>query len=166
MKTLFKILIPAVVIGFVFSCRKPKKYSDIPEIHYKSFYLRDTNDQLNNVKMGTLTFSFIDGDGDIGLRQGDTFPPYDSSKYNLFTTLFQKTDSGFEEIHLDNPNYRLPYIDVSEGQNKTVKGDIKIDFTYNYPLKYHTIKYKFYIMDRAFHKSNTDSTGEIVLKPD
>ena len=159
-RLLFIFIIMLVFLGI--TCRKPVKYSDIPEIKFKSFYLRDTIDALgDNAKIGTLLFYFVDGDGDLGLRQGDTFPPYDTLRYNLFTELYEKKDSVFEKIHIVNPNYRIPYLYEQEGQNKTIKGDIKVDFTYTDPNKYKTIKYKFYIMDRALHKSNIDSTYEI-----
>jgi hypothetical protein len=49
------------------------------------------------------------------------------------------------------------------GQNKILKGTMVITFLY---LSYNvndTIKYEFYVKDRAGNESNTDETSEIVL---
>ncbi len=159
--SIFFILFSGWVLFF--SCRKIESYPVIPEIEYKSFTLRDTIDPLGNPgKIGELVFSFVDGDGDIGLPQPDSTSK-DTTNYNLFFTMYEMLDGEFikvDEDDLETPlNYRIPYI-VSEGQNKTLKGEIQVDFFYLI-IKYDTIKYKFYIVDRALHKSNDQETDTI-----
>ncbi|MBA7579337.1 hypothetical protein ES708_21207 [subsurface metagenome] len=77
--------------------------------------------------------------------------------------MYEMLDGEFikvDEDDLETPlNYRIPYIE-SEGQNKTLKGEIQVDFFYLI-IKYDTIKYKFYIVDRALHKSNDQETDTI-----
>ena len=59
------------------------------------------------------------------------------------------------------PFYRIPPLD-REGQNKTLSGTIEVEIEY-YTIDYDTLKYSFYIMVRAYHRSNTDTTTEIIF---
>ena len=166
MKAFAKILIITIIVLLIgLSCKKIESLPEIPFISFKSFILKDTTDVLGNEgKIGELTFDFEDGDGDIGLSQPDSLS-VDSSNFNLFFTLFSKTDGEFIEVSeddLETPlNYRIPYI-KKEGQNKALKGEIRIDFIYLL-FEYDTFKYSFYIVDRALHKSNVETTPEIVM---
>jgi len=153
-----------------FSCRKIESISEIPSIEFENFTLRDTIDILGNKgKIGELVFTFEDGDGDIGLPQPDSIPT-DTTNYNLFFTLYEKLDGEFAEVDeddLETPlNYRIPFIEM-EGQNKTLKGEIQVNFFYFklFLIKYDTIKYEFYLVDRALHKSNVEETDTIFLAP-
>ena len=166
MKPFVKILILIITVLLNgLSCQKIESLPEIPSISFKSFILIDTTDVLGNEgKIGELTFDFEDGDGDIGLTQPDSLS-VDSSNFNLFFTLFSKTDGEFIEVSeddLETPlNYRIPYI-KKEGQNKALKGEIQIDFIYLL-FEYDTIKYSFFIVDRALHKSNIETTPEIAI---
>jgi len=166
MKPFVKILILIITVLLSgLSCQKIESLPEIPSISFKSFILIDTTDALGNAgKIGELTFDFEDGDGDIGLTQPDNLS-VDSTNFNLFFTLFSKTDGEFIEVSendLETPlNYRIPYI-KKEGQNKALKGEIQIDFIYLL-FEYDTIKYSFFIVDRALHKSNIETTPEIAI---
>ena len=166
MKALAKILILIITVLLSgLSCRKIESLPEIPSISFKSFILIDTIDALGNEgKIGELTFDFEDGDGDIGLTQPDSLSA-DSANFNLFFTLFGKIDGEFIEVSendLETPlNYRIPYIE-KEGQNKALKGEIQIDFIYLL-FEHDTIKYSFFIVDRALHKSNVETTPEIAM---
>jgi len=48
------------------------------------------------------------------------------------------------------------------GQNKILKGTISVTFIYQTYLPTDTIKYDFYVKDRAENESNVASTSEIV----
>jgi hypothetical protein len=115
------------------------------------------------VKKGELIFDFEDGDGDIGLKPTDSLS-VDST--NLFLTMYSKTDGTFTEVSGEDLkttlNYRIPYIE-REGQNKALIGEIQVDFDYLLTFEYDTIKYSFFIVDRALHKSNVETTPEIVI---
>ena len=166
MKPFVKILILIITVLLSgLSCQKIESLPEIPSISFKSFILIDTTDVLGNEgKIGELTFDFEDGDGDIGLTQPDSLSA-DSSNFNLFFTLFSKTDGEFIEVSeddLETPlNYRIPYI-KKEGQNKALKGEIQIDFIYLL-FEYDTIKYSFFIVDRSLHKSYIEITPEIAI---
>ena len=148
------------------TCRPVEHFSEIPEIHYKSFVLYDTSDLLGNPGFaGILTFSFVDGDGDIGLKQPDTLIQGDSSYSNLFFTLFAMKNGNLEEVdstELAFPlNYRIPYLEPT-GKDLTLKGEIQTKFMYVL-FQYDTLLYRFYLTDRADHQSNRESTPLIVL---
>ena len=118
------------------------------------------------VLTGELTFDFEDGDGDLGFEaRTDSLNLPDSVKYNLFLTLHEMVDGVYREVDtaelLSPPYYRIPPLD-REGQNKTLIGEISVDIEY-YIIEYDTLRYSFYITDRAFHRSNVDTTSEIIF---
>jgi hypothetical protein len=52
---------------------------------------------------------------------------------------------------------------VRQGQDKILRGTINVTFLYLFYSTSDTIRYDFYIKDRALHSSNVDSTSEIVI---
>lgn len=154
-----------VLIIFLAGCPEIEVIPEIPEIEFLSFTLSEDVDELQNIILaGELVFSFQDGDGDIGLQEPDTITPGDTTVFNLFFTMFHKTGGEYIELGEDDLGaplyYRIPYIEPREGQNKIVRGEVNIRFEYPI-IKYDTIRYDFYITDRALHKSNIESTPDI-----
>lgn len=142
------------------SCFKVETYPPEPQIDMLDFTYKDTVDELDNpVLNGTLHFYFVDGDGDIGF---DTTTPRENT---IFIEKFKI--SGGQEISLDYLvplNYYVPKFTHS-GTNQTLKGEIIVnDLNEIYPFEADTIMYKFYIVDRAGNKSNTESTGYLILQ--
>ena len=77
----------------------------------------------------------------------------------MFITGSYKNGSDFIPFYTNSLN--LPYIE--EGvYRKTVKGDIniEIDLTIQTP---DTLMYSFYLIDRAGHKSNTETTPVLII---
>ena len=157
-----------VIIIFIcwYSCKKVEHVPDAPSIEYTSFTIFDTTDILdNNSKGGRLKFHFEDGNGDLGLNapsQSDTT----ADSTNLFFTLFRK-EGGVMVAAPDNDplkpsSYRIPYMERL-GQDKILKGTISVTFLYLFYSPSDTIRYDFYIKDRAGNVSNVASTSEIVL---
>lgn len=139
-------------------------YPDEPVINYQGFALYISIDQLGNrTLMGQLTFDFTDGDGNIGLEplpdtSGLNLP--DTVKYNFFLQLYDL--QGYEYIKVPDEDggvlrYRIPYLD-----KKPLSGTMDLQISYPV-IKYDTIYYTFYIYDRDFNRSNTDTTDVIVL---
>ena len=64
-------------------------------------------------------------------------------------------------VFLPYPSYRIPYMERL-GVNKILRGTISLTFLYLFYSPGDTIKYDFYIKDRALNESNVASTGEIV----
>jgi hypothetical protein len=164
MKKYAPYIILLVTVITLIGCPGIETIPEIPEITYKSFTLTRTTDALgNDMLLGELTFMFRDGDGDIGLEAPDSIPEGDTSFFNLFFTLYEKTDGDYRMISNDDlPSplyYRIPFME-KEGNNKTLKGDIKVEFEY-LTIDYDTIRYTFFLIDRAGHKSNIDTTADI-----
>lgn len=159
------IVLIIIILISVSSCFKIETYPPEPQIEFISFTMTDSVDSFNNPGLiGELRFSFIDGDGDLGFNQpGDTST--ENISKTIFITAFTKTSGEFVEDTGRIPlNYRIPYFE-SNGNNKTLKGEIIVkDINHYPPYNGDTIKYKFYIKDRAGNKSNTEETQELVLK--
>jgi hypothetical protein len=151
-----KFLLLIVIAGTIISsCMKQPNYPDYPVIKLKAF--------IPEGDSAKLVFEFTDGDGDIGLFENDTIPPYDA---NLFLKYYEQREGQFVEIEPIIPfNYRIP--DISKkGRIKTLEGEImvRINYYYDFASPYDTIKYAAYIMDRALNKSNIIETDPIVVK--
>lgn len=166
MRILKKLTILFVIFLALLSCRKIVTLPAIPHIEFTSFTVFDTVDILGNYgKAGKLKFYFEDGDGDLGLRE-----PLDdyADTTNMFLSLFRKTDGAMVQVLDKNDpllpysSYRIPYMERL-GQNQILKGTISVIFLYQDYSEDDTIKYEFYIIDRAWNESNTASTSEIVV---
>ena len=149
---------------FLNACKKVEQLPAVPHIEFTSFTIFDTTDILgNNSKGGRLKFHFEDGDGDLGLN-APTGGQTDST--NLFFTLFRKEGGVMLQAPDNDPlkpsAYRIPYMERL-GQNKILKGTISVTFLYLFYSPADTIRYDFYIKDRALNESNVVSTSEIVL---
>jgi hypothetical protein len=160
-----KYLIVILIFMLIFdSCKKIEKLPAVPHIDFTSFTVFDTTDILgNNSKGGRLRFHFEDGDGDMGLN-APTGADIDST--NLFFTLFRKKGGIITPAPENDPlkpsAYRIPYMERL-GQNKILRGTISVTFLYLFYNPTDTIRYDFYIKDRALNESNVASTSDIVL---
>lgn len=155
----------ALITLVFYACEVPRSYPETPEIKFKSISITDTKDTLNNqVKRIKLTLSVIDGDGDVGIFLGgvdNIYPGFeDLGNANLFITQYEKIDGEF--VELDSLyNFATAYLEP-EGQDKTLKADFEVTLDYQIVLfDFDTIKYSFYIYDRAKHQSNIGESPEI-----
>ncbi len=162
-KYLIFLMIPLIA---VVSCHKIEQLPPEPKIEFLNFAVFDTTDILGNFcKGGRLSFHFEDGDGNIGLQTPDGT---ESDTTNLFFTLFRKVGGVMTEVPdndiLKPSDYRIPYMERT-GQNKITKGTIEVTFLYLFYSEEatDTIRYDFYLKDRADNLSNTESTAEIFL---
>jgi hypothetical protein len=157
-------LILFFLIGII-SCEQiDPVYPDEPVIDYQGFGLFITIDQLGNKNLtGQLTFEFTDGDGNLGLPPLEDTTELslpDTVKFNFFLQVYDLQDFEFVQIPEEEGGllkYRIPYLD-----KQPLKGTMDLEISYPV-IKYDTIFYTFYIYDRDFNRSNTDSTEVIVL---
>ena len=149
------------------SCVKTEPVSPVPEVKFKSIEVFEAIDSLgNHVVISELKFHFIDGDADFGLETPFVEDSSDLYNYNVFLIPYEKIDTFYVGIKQDTlkppPFYRImrdtPLDRV--GQNKTIQGTISIDIQHSPVPDYDTMRYDFYIVDRAFHKSNLESTAD------
>jgi hypothetical protein len=159
-------IVPVLVLFYILaldSCGKIETLPPEPRIEYTSFTVFDTTDLLGNkIKGGKLKFYFEDGDGDLGLDVPDETAEADT--INLFVNLFRVNNGQISPAPANDPfaptGFRIPYMERT-GQNKILKGDISVIFFYLFYSQEDTIKYDFYIKDRAGNSSNSASTSLI-----
>jgi hypothetical protein len=167
MKIRFTIIIPLIIVLMTFfSCTKEEDFPDEPAIEFISFTKISNSTNIDD--KGILKISFTDGDGDVGLADSDTVPPYDKTSiyyYNFFITYFEKQHGVFVEVQpAVTFNSRIPIL-TSTSSNNSLKGEIEIELFINNPFSvYDTIRFDAYIVDRALHPSNVISTPEIIIK--
>jgi hypothetical protein len=157
-----------IIVSLVFafsSCGEIETLPEIPKIEFTNFTVFDTTDILGNrAKGGRLKFYFEDGDGNIGLPT--PVPDQESDSVNLFFSLLRKEDGEVVPAPDNDPlkpsAYRIPYMERT-GQNTILQGTIAVTFLYNFFSEEDTIRYEFYLKDRAENVSNTVSTNDIVL---
>jgi hypothetical protein len=160
MKSFLKIIIPVILLPLSFiSCESIEKGNDVPEIKFISLTPYEIDTLSSHLKAGELIFSFIDGNADIGVEEGAT----SGDTLNFFLIPFQKkTDGSYQSIN-DTLRYRIRNDEklTRTGQNKTIKGEIKLQIYYFITPPYDTLHYEFYIIDRAGNHSNTETTSDI-----
>ena len=163
MKTRTAILFSTLLL--MISCNEiDPVYPDEPVIDYQGFGLYISVDELGNKSLiGQLTFDFTDGDGNLGLLPlvdtNDLNLP-DTVKYNFFLRLYDLQDYEYVEIPDEDGGilrYRIPYLD-----KQPLSGTMDLEIFYPV-IKYDTIYYTFFIIDRDYNRSNTDTTEVIVL---
>ena len=149
------------------SCKPDQCEEVVPVITFKDISV------FADTTIGKLTITFKDCDGDIGLSEGDTLPPYHfsgSNYYNLKCKYIELQNGVWvEKKDLEPPFfYRTPVI-TPEGKNKTLEGDIEVTLDpswYLLPIvsPYDTFKYKIQLIDRALNVSNSVETP-ILVRP-
>jgi len=162
-KLKFIFLISAITLLYITSCVKEKNFPPEPKIEFLKYvkYGLDSADCI---------ISFKDGDGDIGIKQGDTITKNDF----MMKYLYKGLDGEFHPFDLIDTtpavmdtffiSYRIPYL-TPDGQYKALDGEIKAKL--RVPPLYvpgHTVvKFEIFIRDRAGHVSNRVQTNEINL---
>jgi len=160
MKSYIKIIIPVFLSSlFINSCESIEEGNDVPEIKFKSFELYELDTLSSRIKAGELIFSFIDGNANFGVDEEST----SKDTLNFFLIPFQKLIDGSYERVDDTLKYRIRNDEklTRTGQNKTIKGEIKLQLFYFVTPSYDTLQYEFYIVDRAGNHSNTEKTSNI-----
>ncbi len=131
------------------SCVKPPDYPIEPRIEFVSIN-QNTFDELDEDSLSVVLY-FEDGDGDLGSEDS----------VNMFWE-----DSRVPGFYVP---FKIPFVEV-QGNTKAISGTI----TTYYPMTWcidgtdaiDTFYYKIYIVDRAGHQSNTDSTDFIYMHCD
>jgi hypothetical protein len=152
-RSLFVIVFLSVIT--MSSCLKTETFPDEPIIQFKSFTIKNANE-------ARLVFTFTDGDGDVGLDQQDTIPPFDPES-EFYHNLKMRLKGRVNGVWTDADwmlNYRVPYIKPT-GQNTTQKGEMEVvisDF-YRPDFQADTLRWEFFLIDRSLNISNTERTS-------
>lgn len=142
-------------------CLKTEEFPNEPRITFKSFeFFGDS---------ASLTISFTDGDGDIGLDPSDNGAPFDTSSiyyYNLFLEYGERVNGEWNVVEFEEPiYYRIPRI-TPTGQNKALEGEIAVAID-PFPLfitgNADTVRYSVELVDRALNRSNRVVSNDIIV---
>ncbi|MFO7371222.1 MAG: hypothetical protein R6X09_13240 [Bacteroidales bacterium] len=164
MKPLQYIIPAFIVLALIYtSCEPIEKVGEVPEIEFKS-YTPVMVDTYGIQRPGAiLAFTFKDGDADFGIDR--TLENPDTA--NLYLHPYQKLDGRYDSVDFRTygrwyPILRDEKMDRTSG-NTTVKGEIQLTIVYFLPPPFDTIRYDFYITDRAGNKSNVETTTDIAV---
>jgi len=163
------------IVGFgccLWNCSPVQSYSEIPEIHFKGLTFEDRIDPDLEIIIPSaiLTFSFIDGDGDLGVRPIDAL--YEETRISkIYYTWYQKMpDRTYVPYQFENGetiSSDIPYDEVmnkENAQNKVLKGTIQIGLDMpSQTQDIDTMRIGFYITDRARHQSNIEYTPDFSI---
>ena len=168
MKTVLPLLCVFGICWCLWSCERAESHSEIPEIHFTSLKFDSVYTALEVwEKKAILTFSFIDGDGDIGVKS-----PFDSISKIHYTWYKKMPDRTYEPFQFPQTgtiadSTAIPYSSVmnkDEAQNTTLKGTIEIALDApNKPQNIDTMRIEFCIFDRARNKSNVEYTPDFSI---
>ena len=144
MKGLKTLILISPFVFIMGSCVDPPNYPDEPVLEFISL----EPSLINEGDPITISFSFTDGDGDLGNDDG-----------NVNGFLIDSRAPGFPEA------FNIPYIDAV-GNIPDISGEIS--FTPSEPpclngLSSDTTTYSLYIVDRAGNKSNVIDCGEVII---
>ena len=178
MKNLSFIGLIAVALA-VCSCQKPIEYPIEPHIAYEGFtYLTNSDSTFSGE--GVVRFSYTDGDGDLGLDDGDTLPPFglnDAHYYNMVIDYLKSVNGEFVKTPLLSWNVQTQTYDTvsfsarfhrlrDSDEPKAISGTMEYKLTVQNPLSPNdTVKFEIRILDRALHESNTIQTEAIITNP-
>ena len=178
-----------IIILFAFftlaACQKKVEYPIEPKIAYEGFtYLLDADSTFSGE--GVISFSYTDGDGDLGLDDSDTLPPFgfhDAYYYNMVVDYLKSENGVFVKTPLLSPhvptspddtlvlydtvtfNARFKRLRDSE-EPKAISGTIDYKLTVQNPFSPNdTVKFEIRILDRALHESNVIQTEPIITNP-
>lgn len=162
------ILALTVMLG-IFSCVDPPEYPIEPEIEFVSISA-DTITAISDEII--ITFSFTDGDGDLGFEQfsGDSCDLCDSScyqhpTYSLFLVDSREGLVDSQSVQCLQP-YDMPFV-PTKGSSDAIAGeiDVKVSGVFCFPfVATDSLFYYVTLRDRAGHFSNTIQTPVFYLR--
>ncbi len=180
-RTLIGLLFLALV---TFSCQKPVEYPIEPKIAYEGFtYLFNADSTFSGE--GIVSFSYTDGDGDLGLDESDTVSPFgmhDAHYYNLIVDYLKCVNGEFVVTPLLSPHVPTSPTDTvlwdtitfnarfhrlrDNDDPKAISGMMDYRLMVKNPFSPNdTIKFEIRIIDRALHESNVIQTDAIITNP-
>lgn len=178
---LFYSLVFVCLMALVFqSCTQDENAPPTPSLEYVGFSKIKANNGKDSIV--TINMTFEDGDGDIGLSDADSFPPFrfGSPNFNNLYVEFWVVDSNGGEKQITSPflqdpitgdtvNFNQRILNLTpEGRNKYIKGRIDVltpfitTLDYSAPLP-NLVFYKITLEDRSLNRSNTIVTPKIGL---
>jgi hypothetical protein len=144
-----------LLLPFV-SCLPESNFPDEPIIEFQSFDVQASGGR-------ELIIRFSDGDGNMGLAQGDTIPPFCAScehHQNLKCEYQELREGLWVEVNLDPEAGQIPFYyrvppAAPTGQNPAQNGTIAIDMNSWYlNTEYDSMRFRIMLFDRDLNASN------------
>ena len=179
------VIMLAMLSVAIAGCQKEVEYPIEPQIAYTGFsYLFNADSTFSGE--GVISFSYTDGDGDLGLDDGDTLYPFgfqDPHYYNMVVDYLKAENGVFVKTPLlslhvpTSPDDTLVLYDTvtfnarfrrlrDNDDPKAISGTIDYKLTVQNPFSPDdTIKFEIRILDRALHESNVIQTEAIYTNP-
>lgn len=171
-KVKIRYYLPALALLFLglSSCGdQTRGYSDVPAIQLLK--VETVKGALGKDSLLEITFSYTDGDGDIGLTDGDTLPPYNAGsqyQYNLLVYIWEYSNGQRIPIQLAGDKVRfsrrIPDIQPT-GKIKEISGEMTVRYDARPLILYpDTVVCELTLVDRALNMSNTIKTNPVPLE--
>ncbi|WP_375437270.1 hypothetical protein [uncultured Hymenobacter sp.] len=188
-RTLHLGLLFALLCAAVSSCISPPDYSDTPRIKFEKLEVVRLPGAPGEqpIDSDTITISFEDGNGDLGLSTTDTMEPYNDVSvngkqtnpnfYNYYIQFQRKNKATnqFEDfvdpgstLGLGQYNGRFPRLGPESGQDAPLKGNLRYNFSLSLGTPFlpgDEVRFRVSIRDRALNLSNEVFTNSIIIKP-
>lgn len=143
----------------IISCNKLEEYDNRPIITESSYDLLKNASGKDTALV--LKFTFTDGDGDVGLSDADTIAPNNT---NVKIDYLEKLDGVFSKILIPGTTDTLNFNSRIKkfGSNNPTKAQVEVKVNIQVVLA-DTVRFDYYIVDKALNRSNKVTTGPIVL---
>ncbi|MDU0371550.1 hypothetical protein ACFPAF_14180 [Hymenobacter endophyticus] len=188
LRTLRLVCLLAVSGLAIGSCINPPDYPNTPEIEFKSISKQRLDNRFGLYDTVTININYKDGDGDLGLRQADTLPPFNYYRrqagktpkinfdaYNYLCKLQIEKNGVFKDYINPNDsiglNGRYPRLTPEEQGDRAapLKGSISYGLVVfkGSPPEIQTgtvIRYRISIRDRALRTSNEIFTDPVRIE--
>lgn len=179
-----KIQIPSfVLISLLFilnACYDKPQFPLSPQIGFNDINTRVVQNQntLSMTDEVTITIDFQDGDGDLGLNEADTLPPFqrlnedgtpNEFNRNYRINVFEERNGEFVPYTYPDPDFvfggRFPRLN-EENKETPLEGTLsyEIIFQHNLIEANTLLKFEVQILDRALNLSNIIETDTIRVK--
>ena len=156
MKQAIPIVYILLLAGFLASCQKESSFSEVPALSFKEYRKTDTS--------LVITLEFTDGDGDLGLDDGDTIAPFNQGSFaynNLFLYFQQKVNDSTFSYYLNNGTdtirfwYRYKNI-TPAGQKKVLEGELIANLPAPYSIPgIDSFRFEIFMLDRSLNRSKS-----------
>ena len=146
-------LIPLTAL-LVAGCIKDDEFSEIPVLEFKSFNTFSANG--NDLDSASFTFSFTDGDGNLGSD--------DTTVVNCFLDYYEKDGDTMKYFPQFQRSYRLPSL-TPNAKDQSISGEVSITIKpapiFNL-LTDSVYEWRCTVNDRVGNNSNQITTGILI----
>jgi len=180
---LLSLLVGSLAVS---SCIDRPDFPDTPEIQFKNLQVQRVDTTIGVFDRVTITISFKDGDGDLGLSPDDTMPPYQEfippgttnrnpNYYNYFIQPQRKEGGVFVDVVNPPPfgfvgeyNSRFPRLEPNSEKAAPLQGDLRFRIRFDLGAPFQPgdeVRFLVSIKDRALNQSNAITTSSFIVAP-